>query len=63
MVNPKIALIGVGENNKFGHPEDEVIDRLNCKGIRIFRTDQNGEITIKINRNGKIRIKTRFNSS
>ena len=28
VVNPKIALIGVGENNKFGHPNDNVIERL-----------------------------------
>lgn len=27
-VRPKIALIGVGENNKFGHPNDDVIKRL-----------------------------------
>ena len=27
-VKPKITLIGVGENNKFGHPNDEVINRL-----------------------------------
>ncbi len=27
-VNPQIALIGVGENNKFGHPNDKVIERL-----------------------------------
>ena len=27
-VNPKIALIGVGENNKFGHPNSNVIERL-----------------------------------
>lgn len=35
-VNPKIALIGVGENNKFGHPNDDVIKRLidfRCKDI------------------------------
>ena len=28
VINPKIALIGVGENNKFGHPNEEVINRL-----------------------------------
>ena len=28
LVQPKIALIGVGENNKFGHPNDGVIERL-----------------------------------
>lgn len=27
-VRPKIALIGVGQNNKFGHPNKEVIERL-----------------------------------
>ena len=27
-VRPKIALIGVGKNNKFGHPNNEVIERL-----------------------------------
>ena len=27
-IKPKIALIGVGQNNKFGHPNDEVIERL-----------------------------------
>ena len=31
-VKPKIALIGVGENNKFGHPNDDVIERI--KNIR-----------------------------
>lgn len=35
-VKPKIALIGVGENNKFGHPNNQVLERLNqlrCKNI------------------------------
>lgn len=27
-INPKIALIGVGKNNNFGHPSDKVIRRL-----------------------------------
>lgn len=29
IVEPKIALIGVGEENKFGHPNDKVLERLN----------------------------------
>jgi len=28
LVRPRIALIGVGKNNKFGHPNDEVIERI-----------------------------------
>ena len=59
-VNTQIALIGVGENNKFGHPNDDVIKRLQEKGIKIFRTDLNGEINININKNGKVNTKTMF---
>ena len=56
VIKPKIALIGVGENNKFGHPNDEVIDRLESIGSKIFRTDQMGEIIINVNSNGKYKI-------
>ena len=50
-VDPKIALIGVGENNKFGHPNEGVIERLEEKNIKIFRTDQNGEINLVVKPN------------
>lgn len=56
-VNPRIALIGVGKKNNFGHPSDEVIERLEKRNIKIYRTDQMGEISIIINRKGKICIK------
>ena len=46
-VNPKYALIGVGKNNNFGHPSNVTIENLNKIGTNIFRTDENGEITIK----------------
>ena len=51
-VNPEIALIGVGENNKFGHPNKDVISKLENYGAKIYRTDNNGEISIKIDRKG-----------
>ena len=47
-VKPKIALIGIGENNKFGHPNDIVIERLEKIGSKIYRTDQMGEIMLSI---------------
>ena len=47
-VSPEIALIGVGENNKFGHPNEEIINRLEQKNIEIYRTDEMGEIELKI---------------
>lgn len=55
-VNPKIALIGVGKNNKFGHPNKNVIERIKNNKIKIFRTDENGEISININGKGKVKI-------
>lgn len=47
-VSPRIALIGVGKDNNFGHPSINIIERLNLKKIKIYRTDQDGEIIIKI---------------
>jgi len=54
-VRPQISLIGVGENNKFGHPNEEIIKRLETYGSCIYRTDMHGEITININKKGKIK--------
>ena len=56
-VKPKIALIGVGEDNNFGHPNSGVIDRLESIDCKIYRTDKCGEITIKYNRKYKITSK------
>ena len=56
-VNPKIALIGVGKNN-FGHPSEEVIERLKSKNIKVYRTDLNGEIEIRVNNKNRINVKT-----
>ena len=53
-VNPKVALIGVGKNNKFGHPNEDVIERLKSCNTKIYRTDQMGEIELKINKRLKI---------
>ena len=53
-VKPKIALIGVGENNTFGHPSNSVIERLESSGTKIYRTDQMGEVIFNINNKGNI---------
>ena len=49
-VNPQYALIGVGKNNKFGHPSEITIKKLKEMNIQIYRTDEFGEITIKLNK-------------
>lgn len=45
-VNPKYAIISVGDHNKYGHPHDEVTARLSKAGVDIFRTDIYGDIVI-----------------
>jgi competence protein ComEC len=41
-VNPRIAVISVGKDNKFGHPSEQALDLL--KSVKVFRTDQDGNI-------------------
>lgn len=59
-VQPQIALIGVGRNNKFGHPNDDVINRIESIGSKVYRTDINGEIILKVNYKGKVLIDTKL---
>ena len=60
MVKPQIALIGVGEKNKFGHPNDGVIQRLKNMNTKIYRTDKMGEIVIQINNMGEVKISSQL---
>ncbi len=43
-VKPQFAVIQVGQNNRYGHPTTEVIERLSAIGAQILRTDQEGTI-------------------
>ncbi|MCO5177730.1 MAG: MBL fold metallo-hydrolase [Thermomicrobiales bacterium] len=45
-VSPEVALIPVGLNNQYGHPADEVIQRLRLRNIQIYRSDLDGRIEI-----------------
>ena len=42
------ALISCGVNNTYNHPSQEVIERLNKKNIKTYRTDEQGEVVMKI---------------
>ena len=48
LIKPKIALISCGENNTYGHPHDEVIERLENIGSKIYRTDESGAVIFRI---------------
>lgn len=46
-IKPKLAVISVGDGNKYGHPNWQTIDRLALFNCRILRTDINGTIVLR----------------
>ena len=54
-IKPKYSIISVGKNNRYGHPNKEVLDTLNDS--KIYRTDQDGSIMFKIKKD-KLQIET-----
>jgi len=50
-VDPKVAVISVGAGNRYKHPADETLQRLQNAGIDIYRTDLHG--TVIVNTDGK----------
>lgn len=56
---PDIAVISVGEDNKYGHPSGKTLQAFQQRGITWYRTDQSGTITLKAQANGEITVQTR----
>ena len=54
-INPKYSIISVGKNNRYGHPNKEVLNNLGQS--KIYRTDIDGSIMFRI-KNNKLKIKT-----
>ena len=46
-VHPSLVVLSCGANNVYNHPHQEVLDRLSARGIRAFRTDRQGAITVE----------------
>ena len=54
-IKPKYSIISVGKNNRYGHPNKEVLENL--EKSKIYRTDKQGSIMFKI-KNNKLKIET-----
>ena len=55
IIKPKHSIISVGRNNRYGHPNKEVLKNL--EDSKIYRTDKDGSIMFKI-KNNKLKIET-----
>lgn len=54
-VRPRLAVISVGAGNRYGHPVPETLLRLKSAGAAVFRTDENGTVSV-IAEEGKLKI-------
>lgn len=48
-IRPEQAVISVGRQNRYGHPTQEVLERLSKVGAQVRRTDQDGEVITVVN--------------
>ena len=53
VIDPKYSIISVGKNNRYGHPNKEVLDKL--EKSKIYRTYEYGSIMFKL-KNNKLKI-------
>lgn len=57
-VNPKLAIISVGKNNRYDHPSKRVLNLLKKRDIKLLRTDIDGDISL-ISDGEKIKVSTK----
>ena len=58
-VKPQFAIISCGAWNRYGHPSQSVLDRLRAAGVKVYRTDLQGEVTITTRgKDGDVALKT-----
>lgn len=46
LIQPTVAVISVGKNNRYGHPTTQALERLHTYADQVLRTDQHGAIVI-----------------
>lgn len=59
-VSPELVLIGVGEDNRYHLPSGEVLSRLEEQNLTPLRTDECGDIEIRVRKSGKVSVHTYY---
>ena len=57
-IRPEYAAISVGSRNRYGHPDPQVLARLERAGTQIFRTDTQGTVLLTARADGSVRVRT-----
>lgn len=56
---PRMAVVSAGRNNQYGHPHPTVVARLTRQRIRLYRTDQHGEVQFRMRQGGALEVRTK----
>lgn len=56
---PDLALISAGRRNRYGHPAPDVLGRLTRHEVRVLRTDEHGNITVRAAADGRMDVLAR----
>jgi competence protein ComEC len=52
---PRIAVISVGDDNPFGHPDPDTLAALSAHEVPVLRTDRAGTVTLAVGPRGQLR--------
>jgi competence protein ComEC len=55
---PEVALIPVGDGNRYGHPHAQVMNQLDGRGTRSYRSDRDGNVRVRIWLDGAVQVET-----
>jgi len=62
-VRPRYAIVSVGRHNLFGHPAPQTLATLRRFGATIYRTDEDGAVTIQVDASGTVTLSTMLSPS
>lgn len=57
-ISPTLTIFSAGKNNRYGHPSKETLERMKNLGLSYLSTIESGQISLRINRNGRFVIET-----
>ena len=59
VLEPEITVASAGEDNRYGHPGQQAIERIKASGSRFYCTIGCGQVKIKAKKDGKIHVFTK----